>query len=158
LSTEPVEGVREADPSDLARLVELARGAIAELTPTKGGDVWSRREARQEPVDASIAAAIEAVDHLVLLGELDGAALGYAIARVDALDGAPLAVVEDLYVEPGARAVGLGEALMDEVIAWCRDRGCAGVDSLVLPGNRETKNFFESFGLVARAIVVHKRL
>jgi ribosomal protein S18 acetylase RimI-like enzyme len=153
-----MEGVREATPSDLTRLAELARAAIAELAPTKGGDIWSRREARQEPVEASIADAIDSADHLALVGELDGAALGYVIARVDAIDGAGLGVVEDLYVEPGARAVGLGEALMDAVIAWCRARGCAGVDSLVLPGNRETKNFFESFGLVARAIVVHKRL
>jgi hypothetical protein len=32
------------------------------------------------------------------------------------------------------------------------------VDSLALPGDRHTKNFFEAFGLVARAIVVHKTL
>jgi hypothetical protein len=47
---------------------------------------------------------------------------------------------------------------MDAVLAWCRECGCFGVDSLALPGNRETKNFFESFGLVARAIVVHRNL
>ena len=35
-------------------------------------------------------------------------------------------------------------------------QGCFGVDSLALPGDRHTKNFFESFGLVARAIVVHR--
>ena len=47
---------------------------------------------------------------------------------------------------------------MDDLVAWCRDRGCVGVDSLALPGDRATKNFFESFGLVARAIVVHRPL
>jgi hypothetical protein len=47
---------------------------------------------------------------------------------------------------------------MEAVLAWCDERGCFGVDALALPGNRETKNFFESFGLVARAIVVHRRL
>ena len=47
---------------------------------------------------------------------------------------------------------------MDEILVWCRSQGCIGVDSLALPGNRETKNFFESFGLVARAIVVHRSL
>jgi GNAT superfamily N-acetyltransferase len=154
-----MEGVREAVAGDLPQLAELARAAIRELTPTKGGELWSRREARREPVEDSLAAAIAADDHLVLVGELDGVALGHAVARLDSLhDGETLAVVEDLYVEPGARAVGLGEALMDAVIEWCRARGCTGVDSLVLPGNRETKNFFESFGLVARAIVVHKSL
>jgi len=48
--------------------------------------------------------------------------------------------------------------LLDYVIEWATERHCVGVDSLVLPGNRETKNFFESFGLVARAIVVHRAL
>ena len=37
-------------------------------------------------------------------------------------------------------------------------QGCFGVDSLALPGDRHTKNFFESFGLVARAIIVHRSL
>jgi hypothetical protein len=47
---------------------------------------------------------------------------------------------------------------MDHVVAWCRAAGCFGIDSLALPGDRSTKNFFESFGLVARAIVVHRSL
>jgi hypothetical protein len=33
-----------------------------------------------------------------------------------------------------------------------------GIDAVALPGMRETKNFFEAAGLVARAIVVHKAL
>src|SRR3546814_10879751 len=66
-------------------------------------------------------------------------------------------VVDDLYTEPGCREVGIGELVMQALVDWCRERGCFGVDSLALPGDRHTKNFFESFGLVARAIVVHKR-
>ena len=45
---------------------------------------------------------------------------------------------------------------MQALVDWCGARGCFGVDSLALPGDRHTKNFFESFGLVARAIVVHR--
>ena len=52
----------------------------------------------------------------------------------------------------------LGEALMNAVLGWCRDKGCRGVDSLALPGNRAAKNFFESFGLTARQILVHRSL
>ena len=36
--------------------------------------------------------------------------------------------------------------------------GAIGVDALALPGDRATKNFFETFGLKARAIVVHLSL
>jgi GNAT superfamily N-acetyltransferase len=85
--------------------------------------------------------------------------MGYGVVRRESRpDGGLLGVIEDIYVDPGARAVGLGEALMDHLLRWCRDQGCFGVDSLALPGDRATKNFFESFGLVARAIVVHRPL
>jgi hypothetical protein len=48
--------------------------------------------------------------------------------------------------------------MMDAVVAWARQHGCRGVDALALPGQRDTKNFFESHGLVARALVVHRDL
>ena len=47
---------------------------------------------------------------------------------------------------------------MDAVLAWARERGCIGIDSLALPGNRDTKNFFETFGFTARLLVVHRKL
>lgn len=154
-----MEAARPAHLDDLPRLVELADGGIAELTATKGGAMWRRREARPEPVVESLRAALGSPDYLVLAGTIDQTVIGYAVARIEPLRGGErLGIVEDIYVEPGARGVGVGEALMDAVLDWCRDRQCIGVDSLALPGNRETKNFFESFGLVARAIVVHRSL
>jgi len=153
------ERVRAAAERDLPDLVELAETARKELEPTRGGSVWIRREARPDPVGASIEAALHDPDHLVLVGELDGAVVGYAIARLEILrDGGLLTVLDDIYVEAGARSVGIGELLMDEVVAWATSRGSFGIDSIALPGNRATKNFFESFGLVARAIVVHRDL
>jgi GNAT superfamily N-acetyltransferase len=154
-----MEAVRPAGQHDLPRLAELAEAAIDELAGTKGGAVWSRREARPRPVADSLAVALEASDQLVVAGTVDGTVVGYAAVRVEVLrDGDRLGVVDDIYVEPGAREVGVGEVMMDAVLDWCRDQRCIGVDSLALPGNRETKNFFESFGLVARAIIVHRPL
>ncbi len=153
------EGARTATTEDVARLAELATEAVAELTGAKGGPMWSRREARRTPVADSIAAAVADADHEVVAGTIDGTVMGYGVVRTEALpDGAVLAVVDDLYVEPGARGVGVGEAVMDRLLAWAEERGAVGVDSLALPGTRDTKNFFERFGLVARAIVVHRPL
>ena len=93
------------------------------------------------------------------LGCIDGVPVGYALARIVPLpSGERLGVVEELYVDAEARDVGVGEALMDDVVAFCRAAGCVGVDAVALPGDRATKNFFETFGLVARAIVVHRSL
>ena len=47
---------------------------------------------------------------------------------------------------------------MDLLIAWCEEHRCTGIDAVALPGNRATKNFFERFGLTARALLVHRRL
>ena len=154
-----IEAVRPASSDDLPRIAELARVAIAELRSTKGGEVWARREARREPIDDSLAADLANANAIVLVGAIDDAVIGYAVAVIEDLpDGSGLARLTDVYVESEARGVGVGELLLDAVVAWATERGCSGIDSLALPGHRETKNFFESFGLVARAIVVHRPL
>ena len=140
--------VRPATAADDARVAELAATAIEEQVDARGGSVWARREA-----------LARARDGQTFVGAIDGAVVGFAAVGVEPLaDDAKLGVVYAIYVEPGAREVAVGEALLDAAIAWCRDAGCIGVDAHALPGNRETKNFFETFGMTARLIVVHKRL
>ena len=153
------EGCRAATSDDLARVAELARHAIEELRVNRGGAVWARRSARPEPLEPGLAEQIVDADAHVVVGTLDGTVMGYGVARIERLrDGGLLGVVDDLYTEPGCREIGIGELVMEALVAWCREQGCFGVDSLALPGDRHTKNFFESFGLVARAIIVHKPL
>jgi ribosomal protein S18 acetylase RimI-like enzyme len=152
-------GVCPAGPDDDEVVAQLAREAIGELAVQRGGSIWSRREAPAEPLDAHFGRLRAEGDGAVFVGSIDDTPVGYAAVVAEELrDGTVIGRVEGLYVVPGCREVGVGEALMDDVVAWCRDRGCAGVDALVLPGNRETKNFFESYGLTARAIVVHRTL
>jgi len=158
MSDAPVEVARAATVDDLVRLVELAGQAVDEQRDARGGPVWSRREARRDPA-ASLAAALHDPAELVVAGLLDDAIVGYAVMRTERLDdGGLLAVVDDLYVEADARGVGLGETMMNLLVDHATERGCFGIDALALPGNRATKNFFETFGLTARAIVVHRTL
>jgi GNAT superfamily N-acetyltransferase len=69
-----------------------------------------------------------------------------------------LATIELLYVVPEARGVGVGEALLDDLLRWCGERGCDGVDVPALPGARETKNFLEAAHFSARLLVMHRSL
>jgi GNAT superfamily N-acetyltransferase len=155
----PEEAARTATEADMAQVAALAGAATAEKLGQKGGALWARREGRPAPQEATLRSALGRPDQEVAVGTLDGVVVGYGVVRTETLvDGGLLGVIEDIYVDPGARAVGVGETLMNHLIDWCRAQGCFGVDSLALPGDRDTKNFFESFGLVARAIVVHRPL
>lgn len=152
-----MESARTAAESDLARVVELAELLATELTPTRGGALWAVRDAPSAPLADHYAHRIADPDALVVVGLLDDQVIGFAVAVVEPLrDGTDLARIEDLFVEAGARAVGVGECLGDAVVAWARERGCRGVDAVALPGNRAAKNFFETHGFVARSIVMHR--
>ncbi|MBV8305342.1 MAG: GNAT family N-acetyltransferase [Acidimicrobiia bacterium] len=154
-----MEGVRPATDGDLGRLADLARAAIAELTPMKGGTVWAAREARPEPIEGSLRASLADDDTRVVVGTIDGFPIGYAVVRVEVLnDGSRLGVVDDIFVEPDAREVGVGEAMMSDLVSWCEERGCSGMDAMALPGHRSAKNFFEESGFTARKLVMHHRL
>lgn len=154
-----MEGARSALAADLPTLASLAEEAVAEQLEQRGGAIWSQRETRPLPALSTLAEALEDPNQLVVAGTIDDVVVGYGVVRVDHLrSGRALGVVTDLYVEPEARAVGVGEAMIENVIDWCRQRHCQGIDALALPGNRQTKNFFETFGFTARAIVVHRSL
>ncbi len=158
-SAPPNEAWRPAVADDLPRLAELAGQAVAELQGGRGGQVWSRHQGRVAPYEPALERELGDNDRRLLVGTLDGVVMAYGVAHVEALrDGGLLGVVDDLYTEPGARELGLGEEMMQALVDWCAERGCFGVDSLALPGDRHTKNFFESFGLVARALIVHRSL
>jgi GNAT superfamily N-acetyltransferase len=154
-----MEGARLATTADVPRLAELARAAIAELEPTRGGAVWKAREARPEPIDENLASALADPCVRIVAGTIDDVIVGYAAVRIEHLrDGTRLGVVDDIYVEPDARGVGLGEAMMDDLVAWCVEQGCFGMDAMALPGHRMTKNFFEESGFTARQLVMHHSL
>ncbi len=154
-----IEAVRRAVEDDLAQLGALAATAVAEQVEARGGHVWSQREAPAIPAEGGLRAALEHPEALVLVGTIDDVVVGYAAARIETMrNGERLGVISDIFVLESAREVGVGEALLEAVLSWAVAQGCSGVDSTVLPGNRQTKNFFESAGFTARAIVVHRRL
>jgi GNAT superfamily N-acetyltransferase len=154
-----VESARPATEADLARLVELAHAMRVELGEERGGPLWATREARAEPLDAAFVALVARDDAALLVGTYDDVVVGFGAAHVEVLrDGSRLGVVDEIYVEPEARAVGVGELLVEQLVDFCRAAGCAGVDATALPGHRQAKNFFERAGFSARLLVMHKSL
>jgi GNAT superfamily N-acetyltransferase len=154
-----VEGWRPATSEDAARIAELARALRAELTELRGGALWADREAGGEPLEAAFEAWLASPEWLVVAGCVDDAVLGYGVVEVETLrSGSRLGVIHELYVELEARSVGVGEAMADALVAFCRDAHCKGIDARALPGHRAAKNFFEEHRFTARAIVMHRDL
>lgn len=153
------EAARVAEPHDVGVIAGLVREALDAIAEQRGGELWTLRHSRSLPADTSVADAIGDDDHLVVVGTLDESVVGYLMARVEVLpDKSVLAVIDDLFVLPDGRQVGVGGEMMSLAMQWARDRDCRGIDAAALPGDRHTKNFFESNGLVARAILVHHAL
>jgi GNAT superfamily N-acetyltransferase len=152
-----MEGARPATNDDIPRLAELCRGARAEMEPGRGGLLFVAREARGEPLEDGLRDALDA-GHAVIAGTLDDVVVGYAVGHTEDLrTGVTLGRITDLYVEPPARGVGVGEGMMNALLAWFGERNCVGIDAFALPGDRETKNFFEGSGFTARLLVMHHR-
>jgi GNAT superfamily N-acetyltransferase len=151
-----MESARPAVAADAARIGELWRMAQAELAAERGGLVFLAREAADGP---ALEGPGDGDGRRVWVGTVDGFVLGYLVARTESLhDGQTLGIIDEVFVEPEGRGVGVGEAMIDIALAWLHDQGCIGVDAYALPGTRQTKNFFETFGFTTRLLVVHHRL
>jgi GNAT superfamily N-acetyltransferase len=154
-----VEAVRAATPEDLPAIVELATALRAELTPMRGGRIWAVREARRGAPAEAYGALLTDERACVVVGTLDDVVVGFGVATVEALaDGRSLGVVSELFVDAEGRAVGVGEGMLEALVAFCAGERCVGVDAFALPGHRAAKNFFEESGFTARAIVMHHTL
>ncbi len=157
-----MEAARRALPSDLpqcARLLEDARDRVVEL---RGGpDLLAActLPPPPEPVDEQWIADRWTGPHGVLLvGTIDGIVVGIGAGRVTARGEARVGTIDCCYVEPGARGVGVGSSLAESLVRRFVAEGCAAVDAIALPGDRGVKQLFESQGLSARLLVLHRRL
>lgn len=149
-----MESARCATAGDLPILAELWQAAVAELGRHRGGALLVGGLGPE----ASPPASLGRPDRLTALGCFDDAAVGFATAHLASHPDALMAVVDAIYVEPGFRGVGVGEALAELVVSWAGRNGCSGVDATALPGDRQAKAFFEDIGFVTRALVMHRAI
>jgi GNAT superfamily N-acetyltransferase len=149
-----VEYARPATGADIPVLRAMRQGALSELAGQRGGALLAA-SIGSLPIEELVADAAGDPDRVVVVGTTDEAEVGFASARCDRRGPQPIGVIDAIYVEPSARMVGVGEAMVDFVIAWCAARRCTGVDAPALPGNRPAKAFFEDNGFVTRLLVMH---
>lgn len=149
---------RSATSGDLEVLAAMVTAAGEEIGGMKGGPVWLATAGRSTPYEARLAEEISDPDAPVVVGTIDGSVIAYGVGRLVARAEGTVLEITDLWVLPGAREVGVAEAVMDQLLDTAGRAGAVAAESSVLPGNREGKNFFERYGLVARAILVRRDL
>jgi L-amino acid N-acyltransferase YncA len=155
-----MEGARPAAIEELDNVVELLQQAIDQTPAERNGHLFGY-PARHEPPFQRVHRLASTSGCVVLVGLVEAVIVGFAlVSQRDDLpaDSGTIGVVEELYVEPAAREVGVGEAMLDTAMQWCRDQGCSGIEIQVTPGARSAKNLCERSGLTARALVMHRRL
>lgn len=157
-----LEGVRPATIADQDRCADLCRAGLDEIQTRRGGPLLARREADLVATALLRPGGLQRLGtdprRRVLVGTVDGVVVGVTVARVDDVRGTPLGVVDFCYVEPGARAIGVGGAMLDEIVRWFAASGCRGADVAALPGDRAAKQFLEGAGFTARAITMHRSI
>jgi len=136
--------VRDADRRDVPELIWLESLARDHLPGQRGGDLWLARHPAESPTWPSV----DAGD--VLVGVIDGVRVAYLRFRVDEA----VLYVDDVFVHPGAREVGFGDALLAAAIDRGVDRGAHRIEAEALPGDRDTKNLYERAAITAKRITV----
>jgi len=154
-----LENARIADANDSNHLERLAREAELELIQKRGGLTLSKKNPNYGNAKSYFESAFNDSSSEVFVGTIDDVIVGFGVIELGNLeDGTAHASIKALYVEEAARSIGVGEAMMDEMLICATSYKAEAVDAVALPGDRATKNFFETYGLVARAIIVQKAL
>ncbi len=129
---------------------------LPELTARSVPESWDRRQAAYETWLAE-------PDAFVLLAELGGEAVGYALVRI--VDGfhsfgteERIGSVETLSVLPEARGRGVGSALVDAVERELAEVGVGRLKLAVVEGNEEALRFYSRRGLSAVSHVLVGRV
>ena len=126
--------IRKAVAADLATLRELWEALYGEYPePEHERKGW-------EQVAGDVRLAVEEHEHVVLVAEEDGRAVGFLLGRPKK---DRIGYVSDLYVRPDRRGRGLGRALLSE---GARLLGREVVTLDVDASNAEARAFYERLG------------
>ncbi len=145
---ETVRPLRAADAGEVAVLEQQARD---EATRHRGAQVLL---AAHPPVGEW--APLADGPHAVWVATIDDVVVGYLQLEVAA--DRSVAAVRQVYVQPEARELGLGDALLEAAMEYARASGCGALEAVALPGDRDTKNLYERAGVTARLLVMRREL
>ncbi len=140
--------IREASEADLPALAPLLRG-YADFYESDPSDEELERMAR-----AAIAAPEDEAFLLVATDE-SGEVVGFAHNqwKWSSLNGARVAVMDDLFVAERARGAGHGDALVEAVAAVARRHGAPALFWYTTPDNKRAQKVYDRAGGKAETLL-----
>lgn len=145
-------GVREAQESDRQVLLDfhtsLYQGHRDQVVADEDLPLIAYRDYDRLLADDLRALLSDRNKH-VLLAESGGKAVGYITGKLTVEQGRVLprkGVVEDWYVAPEARGVGIGAALLQELEARFIAAGCDVIESATWTSNESARRVHEALG------------
>jgi ribosomal protein S18 acetylase RimI-like enzyme len=141
-STVTVRRLR-ADEADVLRTLRLR--ALRD-SPAAFGQTYAEISAEPDSYWAEMTRSVTDPDrHAMFLAEEGTAAVGLCFGLVDH-ERADRAHLGGMWVAPQARRRGAGQALVDAVLAWARERHFADIVLWVTEGNAEAAALYERHG------------
>ncbi len=142
----PSLSLRPATPADIPTVLqfikelaeyekspEQARATLEQIRTALFGELHGRRPLAE-----------------CIIGEIDGSPQGLALyfENFSTWTGKPGIYLEDLFVRPAARGIGLGKALFTRVAKIAVERGCSRYEWAVLDWNSPAIDFYKAMGAV----------
>lgn len=156
-----MESVRFANSSDAEAIAELCAEAINTLKESTNGQAMligrTGLIGKVLSRPGGLARLLADTHTTVLIGLFEEVIVGFAIAHNNLPD-RPLGSIDAIYVTPGARGIGIGQALLDTIVKVLANRGCIDFDVNCLPGDRSSKRLMESSGFKARQITMTRHI
>lgn len=127
--------VRAAGVGDLAGVLALER-SVAEAPHWAEGEYWAALKG-------------DALRRCLLVAEIEGRLAGFAVGKVVWLGDEVAGELESVAVGSETRRQGVGRALCEAVLEWCRGMGAGEVELEVRVGSAGAVRLYEGLGFVA---------
>ncbi|HEU4724963.1 MAG TPA: GNAT family N-acetyltransferase [Candidatus Eisenbacteria bacterium] len=141
--------IRPATPADEAALGRFG-GALMRQHHAADPKRFIQMDHPEAGYGRFLVSQIANPDSLIMVAEHAGAVVGYVFADVEPMNWmelrGPCGVVQDIYVDEGARRLGAGRGLMDAAIAWIRSKGRAQVVLMTKTRNVHAQDLFTRLG------------
>ncbi|MFJ4998672.1 GNAT family N-acetyltransferase [Microbacterium sp. NPDC088619] len=133
----PTSRIRRADPSDAERIAELLDAFNTEFdTETPGVAVLAER----------LRMLLAGASTFAVLGGEPATGVALVTLRPNVWSDGPVALLDEMYVEPDQRGSGIGSAILQRMIEICRELGVAAIEINVDESDAGAMRFYQRHG------------